>query len=271
VVDGPTHGTLSGTEPDLVYTPTENYFGGDSFTFTANDGEFDSAVGTVTISIVEVNDPPVAVPDTVAVDQNSGDNLLDLLLNDIDVEGDLFTVVSAGDPVNGTTEIVAGVVTYTPGVNYVGGDSFQYTIGDGAGRTSTATVTVNVLDPVPDYGFVGLLEPWRPNNYRVNTGLSIPLKWYYTAAPESEEVVDSAGALPLISIRGPFGCGPNDDDAAAVEIVEDSGSSNLRNDDITFQWQFNWETAGLEAGCYNIRIISEETSQIDGPFKVQLR
>jgi len=269
VVNGPSHGALSGTAPNLVYTPAENYFGGDSFTFTANDGEFDSTAGTVTINVVEINDPPVAVPDAVTVNQNSGANVLDLLVNDIDVEFDPFTVLAAGQPTNGVTAIVGGTVTYTPNVNFVGDDSFQYTIGDVAGRTSTATVTVTVQDPVPDYGFIGLLEPWRPNNYRVKAGLAIPIKWYYTTAPGSEAAIDSAGALPLIRIRGPFGCGPNDDDADAVDIVEDAGSSDLRYSGDS--WQFNWDSKGLEAGCYNIRITSQETSQIDGPFKVQLR
>jgi VCBS repeat-containing protein len=268
VVDGPTHGTLSGTEPDLVYTPTENYFGGDSFTFTANDGEFDSAVGTVTISVVEVNDPPVAVPDTVVVDQNSDTNLLDLLVNDIDVEFDPFTVVAVGQPTNGVTAVVGGAVTYAPNVNYFGGDTFQYTISDGAGRTSSATVTINVIDPVPDWGFVGLLTPWRPN-YRVNAGSAIPLKWYYTAAPGSDQKIESSSAFPVIQIKGPFVCNQGET-ANTLEVVNDPGSSDQRYITSSDEWQFNWETDGLAKGCYNVRITSEATSQIDGPFRIQL-
>ena len=105
VADAPAHGTLSGSLPNLVYTPAENYFGGDSFTFTANDGEFDSAIGTVTITVVEVNDAPVAVPDTVAVNQNSGANPLNLVANDIDIEFDPFTIVAVGQPANGITAL----------------------------------------------------------------------------------------------------------------------------------------------------------------------
>jgi VCBS repeat-containing protein len=271
VVSGPAHGSLSGTPPNLTYTPDTDFNGGDSFTFQASDATLSSGTATFTVNVLAANDPPVAVPDMFTVDQNSGPNPVDPLDKDFDVDGDPISLASVDQPANGTVELSGGVVTYSPNVNFIGEDSFSYTISDGTGLSATAIVTITVLDPVADYGFLGLLEPWRPNNYRVNAGLSIPLKWYYTAESASEETVDSAGALPLISIRGPFGCGPNDDDAAAVEIVEDSGSSNLRYDDITFLWQFNWETAGLEAGCYNIRITSQETSQIDGPFKVQLR
>ena len=62
VVDGPLHGSLTGTAPDLTYTPAANYNGGDSFTFTANDTIADSNTATVTITDA-VNDPPDARDD----------------------------------------------------------------------------------------------------------------------------------------------------------------------------------------------------------------
>jgi large repetitive protein len=42
-VTSPTHGTLSGTAPNLIYTPADSYTGFDSFTFKANDGQVDSS------------------------------------------------------------------------------------------------------------------------------------------------------------------------------------------------------------------------------------
>ena len=67
VLTGPSHGTLSGTAPDLTYTPAANYNGPDAFTFTANDGTVDSNVATVSITVVAVPDytvspfvPPIA-------------------------------------------------------------------------------------------------------------------------------------------------------------------------------------------------------------------
>jgi formylglycine-generating enzyme required for sulfatase activity len=50
VVDQPTHGALSGTPPNVTYTPFLNYKGSDSFTFEVNDGTADSlAPATVTL------------------------------------------------------------------------------------------------------------------------------------------------------------------------------------------------------------------------------
>ena len=52
IVDSPWHGTLSGIAPDLTYTPEEGYSGEDSFTYTANDGELDSELATVSITVI---------------------------------------------------------------------------------------------------------------------------------------------------------------------------------------------------------------------------
>src|SRR5204863_2768227 len=57
---GPAHGTLSGTAPNLTYTPAANYNGPDSFTFKAEDGELVWNIAIVTIMITAVNDAPVA-------------------------------------------------------------------------------------------------------------------------------------------------------------------------------------------------------------------
>jgi uncharacterized repeat protein (TIGR02543 family) len=51
VVANPSHGTLSGTAPNLIYTPTASYTGPDSFTFKANNGA-DSNIATVSITVL---------------------------------------------------------------------------------------------------------------------------------------------------------------------------------------------------------------------------
>jgi len=51
VVSAPQHGLLSGVAPALTYTPAAGYSGPDSFTFKVNDGESDSNVATVSITV----------------------------------------------------------------------------------------------------------------------------------------------------------------------------------------------------------------------------
>ncbi|WP_456401809.1 Lcl domain-containing protein [Hydrogenimonas sp.] len=53
VTADPLHGTLSGTAPDLNYTPETDYTGSDSFSFKVNDGVFDSKEANITLTIYD--------------------------------------------------------------------------------------------------------------------------------------------------------------------------------------------------------------------------
>lgn len=59
VVTPPTRGMLSGTPPNITYTPNTGYLGGDSFTFRASDGGPWSAPATVTLTVY---DPAIFIP-----------------------------------------------------------------------------------------------------------------------------------------------------------------------------------------------------------------
>ncbi|MEY3896283.1 MAG: hypothetical protein RLZZ214_1803, partial [Verrucomicrobiota bacterium] len=59
VATGPANGSLSGSAPDLTYTPAANYHGNDSFTFTVNDGTEDSATATVSITVTPAALTPI--------------------------------------------------------------------------------------------------------------------------------------------------------------------------------------------------------------------
>ena len=54
IVSQPNYGTLTGTPPNLTYTPNSGYAGNDTFSFKVNDGTVDSSVATVSVSIVIV-------------------------------------------------------------------------------------------------------------------------------------------------------------------------------------------------------------------------
>ncbi|PPE66039.1 tandem-95 repeat protein [Caldimonas caldifontis] len=68
-----------------------------------------------------------------------------LLANDTDVDGDPLSVVSVQDAVNGTVTYSGGQIIFTPAPDYHGPASFTYTVSDGNGGTSTATVSLNIL------------------------------------------------------------------------------------------------------------------------------
>ncbi len=79
VAGGPSSGVLSGTAPNLTYTPNSGYSGADSFTYTANDGVVDSAPATVSITvnaaaptIIETLDVRVAASTDDAEERDTG-------------------------------------------------------------------------------------------------------------------------------------------------------------------------------------------------------
>ena len=141
VVSGPSNGSLSGTAPNLTYTPSLNYNGSDNFTFRVNDGYVDSAPATVSITVTPVNDPPVANPQSVATKENTP---VDIILTGSDVDGNSLTYSVVSGPSSGTLSGTAPNLTYTPSLNYNGPDSFTFTVNDGAVDSAPATVSITV-------------------------------------------------------------------------------------------------------------------------------
>src|SRR5262249_48983711 len=72
-----------------------------------------------------------------------------LLGNDSDADGDSLTITSVQNASHGSVQLVGGNVVFTPTNGYTGNASFTYTISDGHGGTSTASVTVNVTNNPP--------------------------------------------------------------------------------------------------------------------------
>ena len=171
---GPTNGALGaiGTPSctagsctaSVTYTPAANYSGSDSFTFTVNDGTATSTAATVNITVI--NQAPTANADSATVAKNSTANVIDVLANDTDPEGNTLTVTAVSTPTSGTAAVGTGgaYVTYTPNANFTGTDSFTYTISDGHGNTATGnvSVTVNNTAPVATTGITGAVPSNTP-------------------------------------------------------------------------------------------------------------
>ena len=144
VLRAPTHGKLSGTAPNLIYTPDPNFSWLDSFTFRVSDGKADSVPATVMISVAPVNDPPTAKDDKI-VTQEDTPATIDVLANDTEVDNELITISEITQGKGGSVTINNdGMLTYTPKANFSGTDTFTYTVTDRAGEKDTAKVTVEV-------------------------------------------------------------------------------------------------------------------------------
>lgn len=147
LVDEPQHGSLSGTAPDLTYTPFLNYYGSDSFTFRVNDGQVNSNLATVSISISPVNDPPTVNPDDYIIGMNGVLNVLQpgVLANDLDPEGSLMRAFLSANVQHGTLTLnQSGSFVYVPASGWSGVDGFSYYASDGSLNSSAQIVTLTV-------------------------------------------------------------------------------------------------------------------------------
>ena len=149
---GPTHGTLAvSTDGRFTYTPGHDFNGTDSFSYVANDGTLDSNPGTVSITIISVNDRPVARTDTYDTDEDTVLTIVGpgVLANDTDADGDALRAVLIDPAPHGSVSLNDdGSFTYTPHANFSGTDGFTYRVSDGL-LTDTGLVTITI-DPVND-------------------------------------------------------------------------------------------------------------------------
>ncbi|MBX7132759.1 MAG: tandem-95 repeat protein [Fimbriimonadaceae bacterium] len=154
VVDGPDHGSLSGTAPNLTYTPFGDYYGPDSFTFKATDCVGDSNIATVTINVANVNDDPTLG----AIGNQTVDEQVNLTFNlsSSDIDGGAPSYSMTGGPAGAT--LVGNVFSWTPseaqGPNVY---SVTFEVSDGAGGvdSETISITVNEVNEVPVLGAIG--------------------------------------------------------------------------------------------------------------------
>jgi parallel beta-helix repeat protein/VCBS repeat-containing protein len=95
------------------------------------------------------NDPPVAVDDTAATDEDLP-VVINVLANDSDPDGDSLFITEVTQGAKGNVEINSdGTLTYRPHRDANGTDSFTYTISDGHGGRATASVAVTIA-PIND-------------------------------------------------------------------------------------------------------------------------
>ena len=205
------------------------------------DATFLRSSGTVgdTFTILKGSDggntPPTAAADSFVTNEDTSVGMA-VLSNDVDADGDSLSVASVTQPGNGTVTINAdNTVTYAPHANVNGSDTFSYTVSDGRGGRSTATVavTVNPVNDVP-------VATDRAVTTQTNTALQILLTAsdpdgdvltnYAIVSPPVHGMLSGSGANRLYTP----GTGWTGQDSFTFKVVDPDGlASNVATVAIT--------------------------------------
>ncbi len=131
----------------LHYTPTANYFGTDSLTYTIEDET--GAQDTATVNIT-INTPPAPTPQNDTLTLLAGQTVdINVLSNDTDPAGRALTLISVSTPAQGAASIATlsngqKVVRYVAGESYTGIETLTYTLQNSAGVSASATITLTI-------------------------------------------------------------------------------------------------------------------------------
>src|ERR1051325_4333245 len=114
-------------------------------TLTVTDIHDNTSQCSFNVTVV-LNTAPLAGDDNMGAMQNHARSvkIAKCLDNDYDADDDSLTVTAVSNGAHGTATFNSTYMTYTPATDYVGSDSFTYTISDGRGGVATATITVQV-------------------------------------------------------------------------------------------------------------------------------
>ncbi len=148
VATSPTKGLLSGSAPNLVYTPFPNYSGSDSFLFEVQNDAGKRATATVTIQITPVADIPIAYDGEADIE---GETATTIWLRAFDGDDNALTFAIVGNAAHGTLTPaqISGpnnmkAYVYRAESGYVGDDLFTFRANDGYYTSNTATMRLHV-------------------------------------------------------------------------------------------------------------------------------
>ena len=136
----------------IEYTPEPNYFGEVTLNYTISDGIADGtpaqSSAMATLIIIPVNDAPIAVADSAAMQEDGSPILVDVLANDTDIDSDNLTITSVGTEF-GSASIVDNKIQYSSAPNTHGVAIVSYSVSDNNGAEATANLQVTI-SPVND-------------------------------------------------------------------------------------------------------------------------
>jgi hypothetical protein len=150
IISGASNGTSNVSSGQIQYTPTANFNGSDTITYTVDDGAGDTSnTATITVTVTSIDDVPVVANNSYSLVSNSLNNNLNIIANDSDIDTTLnyghVTIVSGVS--HGSLNLSGSSLLYTPTTSYSGNDAFTYKLNDGTTDSTTATVSLSIVAP----------------------------------------------------------------------------------------------------------------------------
>lgn len=206
----------------VTYTPDPDFSGSDSFGYTISDGT-ESDAATVSVTVTNVNDAPVATGESYDIDQDTTLTVPapGVLGNDSDIDGpSLGAVLDGGLP--GLALDADGGFSYTPPLHFAGDVSFTYHASDGVASSNTVTVTIHVADTQPPAisASTAIMTLWPPNSKLVDVGLT------YAATDNSSEVTTSFAVFSDEDDVTPAGGQQSPDASGALRLRADRNAQS---------------------------------------------
>ena len=236
LLTGPSHGSVAlSSDGNFVYTSSTNFFGSDSFTYTATDGLGQTSSATAHLLVNEVILPPVVTASTFTMQED--DRLVvaapGVLVGASDPNNLPLTAVLVSSTQNGSLTLdPSGGFTYMPNVAFVGVDSFSFEANNGTLNSNLGTVTINVtaiapttvrLDPASDTG-ISNTDRITKDNTPVFLGTALPA---LTVILSAQAMPTPGGPIPAWIPVGTATSDPAGNFAVQSQLLAD-GSYSFR-------------------------------------------
>ena len=217
-VGAASHGTVTVVGDDVTYVPAQNYTGPDQFTYTVTSSSGASRTATVSVTVTPVNDPPVAIDDTLTV--NAGQSVeIDfgaLVGNDTDTDGDPLSVTAISIVTPSIGGQLASCGTSRPSCGlYVapaasGVENIDYIVSDGAGGVDAGRLRITVVPgALPDTLLVRLTcAGWSYTIGGPTSGLTVtPGPWGLTLLNGRARLGAANVRIGVVALRGGIASG----------------------------------------------------------------
>jgi len=143
-------GTATIENGQIRYTNPTRDAGTATIVYEITDARGATDTATITVNIVADSNSVDARDDVVTMAQDVNSILIDAKANDVDPQGDAFSITRIVSVSEGTATIENGQIRYTNPTRDAGTATIVYEITDARGATDTATITVNIVADTND-------------------------------------------------------------------------------------------------------------------------